>query len=156
MALIISKYFIKKSQAEASVSGIQEVTNLKLQKLLYYAQGWHLANFHQKLFDEPIEAWRYGPAVRTVYEKYRIYGAQPITETVLEEDLSDLNEETASFLDEIWAVFRGYSGTELIYATHQEMPWKTAWKESSKNKNIGCEIDSTLLESFFGSLKNAT
>ena len=51
------------------------MTNLRLQKLLYFAQGWHLARFGRPLFDASIEAWPYGPVVPEVYRAYKEYGA---------------------------------------------------------------------------------
>ena len=46
------------------------ITNLKLQKLVYYAQAWHLALFDEPLFDDPIEAWVHGPVVSSLYSKF--------------------------------------------------------------------------------------
>ena len=50
------------------------MTNMKLQKMLYYQQGFHLAYFETPLFDEDIEAWMYGPVVPSMYEKYKEFG----------------------------------------------------------------------------------
>ena len=44
---------------------------MKLQKLLYCVQGWHLARFGEPLFDAPIEAWRDGPVIRSVWESHK-------------------------------------------------------------------------------------
>ena len=55
------------------------ISNLKMQKLLYYAQAWHLVNFRQRLFSDPIEAWDLGPVIRSVYSKYRKHGYGPIS-----------------------------------------------------------------------------
>ena len=66
------------------------LTNLKLQKLLYYAQAWYLANYQKPLFDEPIEAWVHGPVVVQVYNEFRDYGCDRIGKMIDEEpDLSD-------------------------------------------------------------------
>ncbi len=51
----------------------KEMTNLKLQKLLYYCQYWHMAFYREVLFSDPIEAWEHGPIIRAVYHKYRNY-----------------------------------------------------------------------------------
>ena len=50
------------------------ISNLKMQKLLYYAQGHFLATYKKPLFDDKIEAWKYGPVVKEVYDKFKIYG----------------------------------------------------------------------------------
>ena len=49
-------------------------SNMKLQKLLYYVQGFHIAVFNRPLFNEDIEAWMYGPVVPAVYEYYQENG----------------------------------------------------------------------------------
>jgi len=47
------------------------ISNLKLQKLLYYAQAWHLVNFDVPLFGDSIEAWDFGPVIPNVYRQYK-------------------------------------------------------------------------------------
>ena len=64
----------------ASIDG-DLITNLKLQKLLYYAQAWHLAHFGSPLFSDDIEAWQYGPVIKSIYQKYSKFGNQPIKVT---------------------------------------------------------------------------
>ncbi len=65
----IAEYFIYLSNKSD-----RHITNLKLQKLVYYAQAWHLVFFNRKLYDAPIEAWIHGPAVRSLYKKYKRSG----------------------------------------------------------------------------------
>lgn len=54
------------------------ITNLKLQKLLYYLQGHWLATFDGPLFGDKIEAWRYGPVVPSVYSHFAVNRGNPI------------------------------------------------------------------------------
>ncbi len=51
----------------------REIVNLKLQKLLFYCQAWHMAFYRELLFSDPIEAWEHGPIIRAVYHKFRDY-----------------------------------------------------------------------------------
>ena len=53
-----------------NTAGGELMSNLKLQKMLYYEQGFHLAKFNTPLFDEEIEAWMYGPVVPAVYNHF--------------------------------------------------------------------------------------
>ncbi|GDX36114.1 hypothetical protein LBMAG18_06250 [Alphaproteobacteria bacterium] len=55
-------------------SGVRDLTNLKLQKLLYFAYGLHLALFDKKLFNDEFEAWQYGPVLRSVYKEFKNFG----------------------------------------------------------------------------------
>ncbi|MDR1041744.1 MAG: DUF4065 domain-containing protein [Deltaproteobacteria bacterium] len=61
-AIAVANWFIERNRKESG-----DLTHLKLQKLLYFAQGWHLAYYDVPLFEDPIEAWKYGPVVRSVY-----------------------------------------------------------------------------------------
>ena len=72
-ALTIAKWFIAWAEAEE-----EELSNLKLQKLLYYAQGHHLAERHAPVFTEPIQAWSHGPVVPPVYHEYKRFGRTTI------------------------------------------------------------------------------
>ncbi len=68
----IAEYFLWKASNES-----RPVTNKKLQKLLYYAQAWSLVLRDKKLFDDKIEAWIHGPAIRKVYLGYKEFGFNP-------------------------------------------------------------------------------
>jgi Uncharacterized phage-associated protein len=76
------------------------ISNLKLQKLLYYVQGFALAMYDKPLFDEDIEAWMYGPVVPCVYQEYKEFGSGAIEfdsdfeipKTITEEDISLIKE----------------------------------------------------------------
>lgn len=96
------------------------ISNLKLQKLLYYAQGSYLSIYDKPLFKESIEAWRHGPVVNSVYQKYKKFGSSGIDEF----DKSDIDKETESLLKEVYKIFGKYSAWGLREMTHQEDPWK--------------------------------
>lgn len=118
-----------KDVAEYFVSLVDEdegdlMSNLKLQKLLYYSQGFHLALFGLKLFPEPIEAWSLGPVVKSVYNHYKEHGGDPIHFAPDEFDLDKFDAQTGEFLDEIFGVYGQYSASALVRFTHEEPPWK--------------------------------
>ena len=74
------------------------VTNLKLQKLLYYVQGWNLALRDEPAFPDRLEAWIHGPVQPGVYGSYKAYRWNPITGDVQEPpnfdtDFKDLVDE---------------------------------------------------------------
>jgi len=106
----------------ASVSDTGEyISNMKLQKLLYYQQGFHLACFGTPLFDNEIEAWMYGPVVPPVYKKYEECGKDGIkySGTVIE-----LTAEEEDLFDDVMTVYGKYSAIGLVNLTHLEEPWK--------------------------------
>lgn len=119
--LDVAKYFLTLCDDNAG----DLISNLKLQKLLYYAQGFHLAAFDEPLFSDEIEAWTYGPVVPEVYRAYKEYGsgALPVP-TDLDLDLFD--EQTREHLAEVYKVFGQFSAWKLMHLTHEEPPWKEA------------------------------
>lgn len=96
----IAKYFLCLVDEEAG----DLISNLKLQKLVYYAQGFHLAIYNIPLFHEPIEAWTHGPVIPDLYHEYKQYGlgAIPQPDNV---DFSKYDETTKKLLDEVYSVF---------------------------------------------------
>lgn len=104
-----------------------EMTNMKVQKLLYYAQSLHLALYNEPLFEAEIQAWRYGPVCPPAYKFYSEFEAQqlPIPQ---QESLLQLPSEKKELLEEIWEYFGGYHAYRLSDMTHGEFPWKKARK----------------------------
>ena len=68
----VAKWFLIRNATEEE-NGADGISNLKLQKLLYYAQGCTLALKNAPLFDDPIVAWQHGPVVESIYHKYKSY-----------------------------------------------------------------------------------
>lgn len=117
-ALDVAQFFIA-SGANSEEGG---VSNLKLQKLVYYAQGFHLAVYGEPLFDEELEAWTHGPVAPTVYHQYKGYGSSPIP--AAEYDVNQIfTEEQRDFLGEVHDVFGQFSAWKLRNMTHEERPW---------------------------------
>jgi uncharacterized phage-associated protein len=98
------------------------VTNLKLQKLLYYAQAWHLVLFNELLFEDAIEAWVHGPVVPAVFRKYRDCRWSPI----LRADAVSVTQAVREHLEEVWKVYGKFDASKLERLTHSEAPWKEA------------------------------
>jgi hypothetical protein len=98
------------------------ITNLKLQKLLYYVQGFNLAAFGQPLFEEEIEAWQYGPVVPSVYARYAQFKANPLEST--DDEILELEPEEEALFQEVYEAYSAYSAIGLMKMTHEEAPWK--------------------------------
>ncbi len=119
------------------------ISNLKLQKLVYYGQGFSLALTGEPLFSEPIEAWTHGPVVPALYHEYKRYGSGSIP-TPLDFDAATIPEDTAELLDEVYNVYGQFSAWKLRDMTHEELPWKNA--QSLDGKTISHEA----LGNYFG------
>lgn len=122
------------------------VSNLKLQKLLYYAQGWYLALYDVPLFDERIEAWVHGPAVPPVYGDFKAYAWQPIPKPKNGPVLPDRPE---FLVNEVIETYGGMGAYDLERLTHSEAPWTKA--RGSVPKDAPCNAIITLesMKEFF-------
>ena len=97
-----------------------DVSNKKLQKLVYYVYAWHIAIVGQKIANINFEAWEHGPVCRRLYNMYRSYGWNIIPQYngfVLADD------EKIKFIHAVLNVYGGYSANELECMTHREKPW---------------------------------
>lgn len=115
----VAKYFLALSEPEEGDS----VSNLKLQKLLYYAQGFHLALCDKPLFAEPIQAWEHGPVVPVVYHEYKENGYLGIPVPLDFNPEEVLTKDERELLDEVWNVYGQFSAWKLRNMTHEEPPW---------------------------------
>jgi len=98
------------------------ISNLKLQKLVYYAQGFHLALFARPLFQNDIEAWTHGPVTPDLYHQHKAHKKQaiPLDRTF---DTNSLTTDEKELMDEIYEVFGQFTAWKLRDMTHEEAPW---------------------------------
>lgn len=114
----VARYFVAQVDEDAGDS----LTNLKLQKLVYYAQGFHLALYDEPLFPERIEAWQHGPVVPDLYHALKQFGADPVR-LDWEVDPDRYTPEVTGLMDEVYSVYGQFSAAQLRNITHQEPPW---------------------------------
>lgn len=113
----IAQYLVSLVDEDAGDS----ISNLKVQKLLYYAQGFHLALFDEPLFSEAIKAWIHGPVVPQVYHEYKKYGSNAIPVKIIDSNLYPV--EVRELLDEVYSVYGQFTASKLRDLTHSEPPW---------------------------------
>lgn len=106
---------------------IEELTQMKAMKLLYYIQAASLSITNKRMFDNDIVAWKYGPVVEAVHEKYK--GYRGIVGEITDEDLRDYSKlqsdaTASSILNSIYDVYGYSSAYDLMRQTHREKPWK--------------------------------
>jgi len=96
------------------------VSNLKLQKLLYYCEAWSLALREESFFSDPIEAWVHGPVVADVFHLYKDSRWSPIGEAKTE---AAAGKDALSHISEVIDAYGKFSATDLERLTHSEDPW---------------------------------
>jgi len=131
-ALDIANYFLHKAQ-EATEEDHELISNLKLQKLVYYAQGLFMAVYKKKLFSDKIEAWAYGPVVPDLYHHCKAHDSKGIRADKNFDPLT-IDENTKMFLDEIYEAFGQYSAIRLMNLSHSDQ----CWKEAGIGNEISC------------------
>lgn len=119
----IAKWFLAYNRKVMLEGDSEYISNLKLQKLLYYAQGTYCAMTGKELFSDPIVAWRHGPVIESVYHEYKSNGSSGI-EFNDAFDFSCIDVETENILEEVYDYFGQYSAWKLRNMTHEEDPWK--------------------------------
>ena len=139
----VADYFLRLVDEDAGDS----ISNLKLQKLVYYAQAWHLALTSKPLFAEDIEAWAHGPVVPSLYQKYRAFGWEPIHQEVWEpaaiprpeNEAARIPERTTGILDEVWEAYGQFTAKRLEELTHSEAPWRDARARHNCSSGDWCD-----------------
>lgn len=102
------------------------ISNLKLQKMLYYLQGYHLAFFGEKLFENNLEAWTYGPVVPEVYHRFKENKSVGISLDPKEFHEIILQPEEDDVFAQVMKEYGKFSAIKLMEMTHTESPWKEA------------------------------
>lgn len=137
-ALSIAKYVIYKCSELENHS----ISNLQLQKILYYIQGYFFKFFNNEAYKEDICNWPYGPVVPDVYFEYNMYGNKKIDNCFSEDDndISSIsnNYECRKWIDRVVDECIKISPSSLVQKTHDEQPWKSTARSQTISKNIIC------------------
>lgn len=121
------------------------ISHLKLQKLLYYCQGFHLAIENSPLFSEKILHWAHGPVVKEVYACYKKFGANALR-APKGFDVTIIPDSARAVIDDVLTVYGQFSAWKLRDMTHAEPPW---------NKTDDCdEMTHDILKEYFISRLN--
>jgi uncharacterized phage-associated protein len=150
----VANYFLELAKAE----GIQ-LDHIKLQKLLYYAHGWHLAFYGEPLVAEGFQAWWHGPVSPKVYDAFSGFGPALINRAArrLNDELEwetiptphPGDKRTRSHIENIWAAYKRFPGERLSKATHMPgTPWYIVTK-SGKLRAQRLMMDNSEIKKFF-------
>ena len=129
-AVDVAQYLIQK----CTLDGVP-ISNLQLQKILYYVQVYFLKKENRVLFEDDIEAWALGPVVRDVYMRYCGYGSAEIHE--MEESRAHFTPNEKLAMDSIVKEKRAIKAWDLVNATHERgKPWDIVYKNGIGDKDI--------------------
>jgi uncharacterized phage-associated protein len=120
------------------------ISPLKLIKLVYIAYGWNMALTNERLFEEPIEAWRHGPVIPSLYHEFKHFGSNPISSKAEDVDLDTYelvvprvpttDAQTNFVLNKVWAAYKHFRAWDLRQKTHEpDSPWNRVYAEGKKD-----------------------
>lgn len=128
----------------------KEITNLALQKILYYVKGISCLYGEKSMIPDACEAWKLGPVFPAVYQKYKNWGSQIIASNVSKEYIDSLlTEEEKQVADLILKTFGIYNAWFLKNITHLEEPWLSAHAGVDNDAICRNEIDNSLICDYF-------
>ena len=131
------------------------LTHLRLQKLLYYTQGWSIALRGRALFSERIEAWAHGPVVRDLYPHFASASKEQraiTAEDFTQDEEFDLTDEEMEHVSGTWETFKQYSASSLRKMTHEEPPWSDARRGYGPADRCDVEITQEAMRRYFDSI----
>lgn len=136
-AIAIANAFIE----QANNGKTNNLTPMKLQKLMFFAQSWYLKSNNSPLFDGYFERWQYGPVLPEIYHEFKVFGARSINSFGYSmwsefQTVPAADEQVIEFLEQIINAYGDYSGTQLSWMTHQP---ETAWSKGKVGTLINFE-----------------
>ena len=142
---------------EAERQGIT-VTPMQLQKLIYFANGWHMEiTDGEPLVSDNFEAWQFGPVLPRVYHEFKRFGSRDITERSIFPFTEnpwpcELSANQKSLVSEIVSIYGNLSGPRMSHLTHKEgTPWSTTWNGGVGSGN---DIQPELILAEFRKIRN--
>lgn len=153
--LVLSDYIIKH---------YGPMSHLKLQKLLFYCDAYHLAYFGTDLIPDKFEAWVHGPVCRKVYDSFKdklvlyadISYCYNEGDVDVDAEFERLTSDQKSLLNDILSTLSTWTGLELERATHSEAPWRNARIGYGEADKCEVEISKSETELFYkNELQNA-
>ena len=130
------------------------ISVLKLHKLLYYVQAWHLAFYKTPAFDSSFQAWVHGPVSRKVYDRFK--DTKSMYSLVTLKDINDkdfdrrIPQSLRQHINVTLEAYGGYGDTQLEQLTHREEPWIEARRGCAPNERCETAIINTTMQRYYG------
>lgn len=136
----------------------RDITNLSLQKIMYFCHAWMLVKYKEPLVRHEFEAWEFGPVLPYVYRDFKVHGDEKITSRALSLNLEsgkrelakiDIPQEKKEFLDSIIDFYGRLSPFDLVKISHVVGgPWDQVWRHAGK-VNPGMKINNQTIGDFY-------
>jgi uncharacterized phage-associated protein len=138
---VIADWFVRRAKRDG-----RTLTNMQLQKLVYFAHGWSLALLHGPLVTSRVEAWEWGPVLPDLYRDLARWGAGPVEGPLLAFD-EPLESEEEELLEAVYQAYGTRTAAQLSALTHAKgTPWAVNYRSGVR----GIRIPNGDMESYFG------
>lgn len=122
------------------------VTHLQVQKMLYFAQAWHMMVLDTPLFEEDMEAWPHGPVVPSVWQKFKQYGWDPIQPGG---DSTGISKESENVLIQVLDAYGAFGAKRLEAMAHAERPWIDARGNLAPEERCNAIIEKNAILAYY-------
>ena len=141
---LIADWFLIRAAREG-----ESLTQMKLQKFVYFAHGWHLGVYAEPLISDSIEAWQWGPVIKSLYDRYADYGSHGLPPP--DGMQKNVDSRTDALLERIWDVYHRFTANELSAMTHNPgTPWMQMRQNVRSMKVIGLGvIPNSIMEKYY-------
>ncbi len=146
----VADYFLSRVELDSG----SVMTHLKLQKLCYYVQAWHLVFEDNPMFEEKFQAWAHGPACPELFSKFKDYRWNPIPPPD-EFDSSIFSGTEIETIEAVWEAYGQFDGKYLEDLTHQEDPWIMARGDCPPGEKCENVICWKSMKEYYTRLQNA-
>lgn len=136
----------------------RDITNLSLQKIVYFCHVWSLVKLNKPLVKQKFEAWQFGPVLQYLYRDFKDFERNPITSRAqrldpstgkLEVVLYDFDEDTTQFLKKVIDTYSSIGAGNLVQISHAHgSPWYEAWNYGDKI-NPGMIIENDAIYKYY-------
>lgn len=147
------------------------ISPMKIQKLVYFAHGWHLALYDTPLVSESVQAWKYGPVFPSLYAEFREFGRGPINRLAIEIEIeidpgpkdtgllrikryeprvAACDRYAVPLIQKVWEQIGSYSAVQLSTLTHRQgTPWHAVASEFGDDWPSAVAIPNELIKDYF-------
>lgn len=140
--IALANYLLKLAEG----NGVEDMTPLKLTKLVYLCHGWYMGVFGDPLVDEEVKAWEKGPAFISIYEAVKGGGNSPVSYPV-NGDITRPHKQQKELIDQVFDSYKHLDGDKMSERTHQPgSPWSLVWK---RFPDVNATIPNGLIRKYY-------
>lgn len=137
-----------------------KLTNLALQKLLYFVHGWFYSIYEQPLIKNKFEAWKYGPVQRVIYDQFKSFKEgtiRGVRATYIDPATGEqvyrepkINPEHVEVIRGVLEKYQRYTAGQLVEESHvEDGPWEYVWQQAEEAVYPGMKIPDALILDHF-------